>query len=224
MKTFFLQLLISSVLAAAAFATSNAQSASIFFKYQFEPMVATQGPRMEGHPAFEYNEKARKAGTQGILKATMILGADGKTRDIKLIQGLTDELNEEFLIGLRTLYFKPAMNGNAPIDSKLSIDLEITLEYEERDQAVKKAKATFIPNVPYPAKMRAEGHKGKVDVFVKVFADATFKVMGVSSTMPKEFDQAALEAAKGLKFEAATHKKNKGTVTQTITVSFDFKP
>ena len=66
--------------------------------------------------------------------------------------------------------------------------------------------------------------KGKVEVKVLCFADGRVKIVGVSSVMPKEFDQAAVEAAARLRFQPAVHKKSKADVSQKMTVVYDFKP
>jgi outer membrane biosynthesis protein TonB len=42
--------------------------------------------------------------------------------------------------------------------------------------------------------------------------------------MHKDFDKAAEAAAKNLKFTPAIHKKSKQTVSQVVSVEYQFKP
>jgi len=95
--------------------------------------------------------------------------------------------------------------------------------YGEYDKNVAKAKVTSKLELPPPADYTGEKMKGKVSVGVLLREDGTLKVTGVSSVMPKEFDRAAIEAAKNIQFTPAVHKKSKKNVTQQITVEFEFK-
>jgi TonB family protein len=96
--------------------------------------------------------------------------------------------------------------------------------FEESDPAIKKPRITLQPAAVYPESGRAEKYKGKVALLIVFFADGTSKVNSVNSVLPRDFDKAAIEAAKGIKFEPAVHKKSQKPVTQAMTVEFDFKP
>ena len=70
----------------------------------------------------------------------------------------------------------------------------------------------------------AKSEKTKFLVRAIFFKNGTLKVENVSSTMPKEFDRAAAEAAEKIKFEPAIHKKSKQPVSQEMTIEYNFKP
>ena len=218
-KLFFL-----FIIALASVAAAQAQSVSFNYKYLFDMTGANEPPQINGVPNVEYPDAARKNGVEGVLKANLTLGEDGKVRDIIISQGLPDGVTEAFTKAAQSMYFLPAKKNGKPVAIKMSIDFIITAEYSESDKNVTKAKIIEKPAPVYPPKYLAEKVKGKVSVAVMFFADGTLKVLGVSSTMPKEFDRAALEAAARIKFQPAVHKKSKKVVSQQMTVEYEFKP
>jgi TonB family protein len=201
-----------------------AQSLSFDYYYKINMTGADEYPRIGGLPSFEYPAEARKNGVTGTLKAELTLGEDGKTRDIRIVQGLADGVTEMFTRALQNLYFQPAKRNGKPVAVKMTMDFIVTAEYGEDDKNVTKAKILEKPAPVYPPKQLADKVKGKVSVKVMLFADGTLKILGVSSTMPKEFDKAALDAAAKIKFSPAVHKKSKQLVSQELTVIYDFKP
>ena len=212
------------LLAFLFFCTSaNAQEFSFKYLYTFEPAMVTEGPQV-GALDVSYPEAARKNGVEGTVKASLTLGEDGKVRDIVIVQDLPYGVGEAVRSGLQKLYFKPAAAMGKPAAIKASIDYIISVFYSESDGNVSKPKILEKPQPLYPENHRAEKVKGKVAVTVMFFADGQLKVIGASSTMPREFDKAAVEAAKMLKFTPAIHKKSKQPVSQQIIVEYDFKP
>lgn len=222
-KLFFNLILIGLFFVFSAIA-AKAQSISFNYKYQLEMSTADEPPQINGVPDFEYPEAARKNGVIGTLKAALTLGEDGKVRDIIIKEGLPDGITEAFNKALQNMYFLPAKRNGKPVAVKLSIDFILTAEYGEFDKNVTKVKILEKPAPVYPPNQLAEKVKGKVQVQVMFFADGTLKVLGVSSTMPKEFDKAARVAAEKIKFQSAVHKKSKKPVSQQMTVEYEFKP
>jgi len=106
----------------------------------------------------------------------------------------------------------------------MNFDFVVSAVYDENDKNVSKPQILEKPAPVYPAKYAAEKLKGKVTVLVLFFTDGNVKVLGTSSTMPREFDRAAAEAAAKLRFKPAVHKKSKTDVVQKMLVEYDFKP
>ena len=209
------------------FVLSNSVKAQdVFFNYKYQVGLsdAAEAPEFSGFPDFDYPEAARKNGVEGTLKFTLTLGADGKVRDITVQQGLPFGVTEAIAKGLGQLSFRPAKRGGQPVDVKMFFDYIISTVYGEDDKNVSKPKIIEKPNVVYPPSQKAEGRKDKVQVQVMFYNDGTLKVVGVSSSMPKEFDKAAVEAAQNIKFEPAVHKKSKKAVSQQLTIEYNFKP
>ncbi len=206
------------------FAAAQAQSLSFNYQYKFDRVQADEPPKFNGIPNFDYPDAARKNGVEGTLKASVTLGEDGKVRDIIIIQGLPEGVTQAFTAAVQKMYFEPARLNGKPIAVKMTVDFIVSVLYAEGDKNVTKAKILEQPSPPYPSKFLAEKLKGKVEVQVTFFADGKLKVFGANSTMPKEFDRAALEAAAKIKFQPAVHKKSKNPVSQQMTVVYDFKP
>lgn len=199
------------------------QSLRFDYGYKFEPIIADTPPDLSGRPNIDYPEAARKNGVEGTLKANVTLGEDGRTRDISVIQSLPDGVDEAVTKGLQELYFKPAKLNGQPVAAKLVFEFTVSAVYSENDKNVKKPKITSQPDAIYPAKYSNEKWNEKVSVRVLFNSDGTVKVLGTNSVMPKEFDQAAAEAAQKIKFQPATHKKSNKPVSVQMTVEYKFK-
>ena len=215
--------LILLCLTALPAATARAQEFSFNYFYNFARVAADEAPQINGVD-IEYPETARKNGVEGTLKASLVLGEDGKVRDIKILQSLPHGVEAAVTKGLQNLYFKPAKLHGQPVAVPMEFDFVVTAVYGEDDKNVTKAKILEKPLPAYPGKYAAEKTKGKVMVSVLFFADGKIQILGVSSTMPKEFDKAASEAAAKIRFQPAVHKKSKADVSQKMTVEYDFKP
>jgi TonB family protein len=204
-------------------ASASAQEISFNYFYSFGRVAADQAPQINGVD-FDYPEAARKNGVEGTLKASLILGEDGKVRDIKILQSLPHGVEAAVIKGLQNLYFKPAKLNGQPVAIPMEFDFVVTAVYSEEDKNVTKPKILEKPAPVYPSKYAAEKLKGKVQVAILFFADGKVKVLGVSSVMPPEFDKAAVEAAGKIRFLPAAHKKSKADVAVKMVVEYDFKP
>jgi TonB family protein len=203
----------------------NAYSQDLSFNYHYKLFMenADQAPRITGIDDFALPDAARKNGVTGTVKADVVLGENAKTRDIVVTEGLPHGVSEAVTKILQTLYFEPARLNGKPVPSKMQFEFVITAVYSENDKNVTKAKVTSKLEAPYPSDYKGEKVKGKVAVTVLFMEDGFLKVMSVSSTMPREFDRAAAEAAKNIQFTPAVHKKSKQNVAQQLTVEFEFK-
>jgi TonB family protein len=201
----------------------RAQEISFNYFYSFGRVEADEAPQINGVD-IDYPEVARKNGVEGTLKASMILGENGKVRDIKVLQSLPHGVEAAVVKGLQNLYFKPAKLNGQPVAIPMDFDFVVTAVYNEDDKNVTKPKILEKPAPVYPSKYAAEKLKGKVQVAVLFFTDGKVKILGVSSVMPREFDRAAAEAAAKIRFLPAAHKKSKADVAQKMVVEYDFKP
>ena len=225
---------IFGVLALALFVSVDAAAQSIYFNYyyklepvkfegQFDEQPFFEDPQL-GKLSVEYPEAARKNGVQGTVKAKATLGEDGKVRDVVIEQDLPNGVGAALTTALQNLTFRPGAINGKKVPMVLHVDYVITLAYTEDDKSVTKPDIIEKPAAEYPAKYLADKVKGVVRVQVLFKADGTLKVGSVDSVMPKEFDQAALDAAAKIKFQPAVHKKSGQPVTQQLTVEYEFKP
>ena len=210
----------------SAFSTSaQAQYTSFQSFFKLDLSEATEAPEFPaGIPEFDFPAAARKNGVEGTLKIVLTLGEDAKVKNITIEQPLPHGVSESVVKSLETLRFQPAKRNGKPIAVKMFFDFVVATTYAELDKNITKPKITSQPAAVYPENQRADKRKGKVYVVAIFYPDGQVKIVGVNSTMPKEFDRAALEAAKNLKFTPAVHKKSKKPVAQQMTVEYDFKP
>lgn len=218
-------LLCSLFLFFSALLTVNvkAQEFSYNYNYRFGRVEADKAPTISGID-FNLPEEARKNGVEGTFIVSMVLGENGKVRDIKVEQTLPFGVENAVIQSLQTLYFQPAQLDGKPIAMPMTLNVVIGAIYSDNDKNVSKPKIVEKPAPAYPQKYAAEKLKGKVQVTIMFFSDGTAKILGVSSTMPREFDKAAVEAAQKITFQPAVHKKSKANVTQKMIVEYDFKP
>ncbi len=203
---------------------ATAQETYYDYKYRLDLTGATEAPKLGGMPDINMPDAARKNGVEGTLKAEMTLAKDGKVRDVKFSQTLPHGVEQAVIDAYQTLNFSPATRNGTPIDVKLFLEYTISAVYDERDKNVQKPKITSQPDAVYPAEHLADKRKDEVEVGVLFYKDGTVKVLSVSSSMPKEFDKAAVEAAGKIKFEPAVHKKSKQPVSLKMFVKYKFKP
>ena len=208
----------------AAFSAGvNAQEITIDYRYEFGRIFADEAPQITS-VKIDYPKTARQNGVEGTVKASLILGEDGKVRDIKILQSLPHGVDAAVTKGLQNLTFNPAIRRGQPIASPMEFDYIVSVVYEGDDTNVIPPKLLESSLPVYPEKYRAEKTKGKVLVSALFTADGKIQILGVISKLPKEFEEAASEAAAKLRFQPAVHKKSKAAVSQRTFVEYDFKP
>ena len=79
----------------------------------------TEMPVMKGQCRGEYTEEARRVGVEGVVVLDLIVGLDGRTREIKVLQGLGHGLDEAAVEALRSCQFKPGRKGNEAVAVRL---------------------------------------------------------------------------------------------------------
>lgn len=203
---------------------SSAQNVSFNYQYELDRLIADEAPQFIVALDIEHPEEAIKNGVEGTLRASFVIAKDGSTKDIVIEKGMPHGVDEAVKAGIQELRFKPAMREGEPVEAKMFIDYIVSAVYEYNNKKVKKPKFIEKPDPVYPPELLAEKRKGMVEVRAIFFPDGKIEIVGVSSTMPKEFDEAAVEAARKIKFEPAIHKKSKKPVTQHVFLEYKFKP
>jgi len=201
----------------------SAQELLFNYSYRVEPAKVSEQPQI-GKITVVYPVAARKAPVEGTVKATATLGEDGKVRDIVITNDIGSGVGAAVTAGLEKLYFKPAYYEGSPVAVKLSFEYIVTVVYDEYNANVAKAAITAQPAPIYPEKYRAAALSGKVSLQVLFKATGDVKVYEVTSMLPKDFTDAAKEAAKNIKFTPAMNKRTKQPVSQQLMVEYDFKP
>jgi TonB family protein len=84
-------------------------------------------PRATNSPEPEYSEEARAAGLQGTCVLSLVVGADGKPRDIAVVRRLGMGLDEKAVEAVRAWTFEPARKEGVPVAAKIHIQVSFRL-------------------------------------------------------------------------------------------------
>src|SRR6185436_20020287 len=74
-----------------------------------------------------YTELARANGTQGSITVRALVGSDGLVKEVRIIKGLPDGLNEEAQRSVYQMQFKPAMKDGQPVSFWLALEVKFNL-------------------------------------------------------------------------------------------------
>src|SRR6266404_844929 len=78
-------------------------------------------------PDPEYSEEARKAKYQGTCAVSLIVGPDGKPRDIRVARSLGLGLDEKAIEAVTQWKFEPAMKDGKPVAVAISVEVDFRL-------------------------------------------------------------------------------------------------
>ncbi len=84
-------------------------------------------PRALDTPDPEYSEEARKAKYQGTCVLWLIVGPDGKPRDVKVARSLGMGLDEKAIEAVRNWKFQPAMKDGKPVAVQINVEVNFRL-------------------------------------------------------------------------------------------------
>jgi periplasmic protein TonB len=84
-------------------------------------------PRPLATPDPEYTEQARQAKLQGMCVLGLIVGADGKPRDIRVIRTLGMGLDEKAIVAVSQWTFAPATKDGTPVPVQISVQVSFKL-------------------------------------------------------------------------------------------------
>ena len=75
-----------------------------------------------------YTHRARRNGTKGVVRLSVIFGADGKTKIEEVVSTLPDGLTEEATEAVRAIEFTPATLSGQPVSTHGVVDCIFELE------------------------------------------------------------------------------------------------
>ena len=85
------------------------------------------GPRLTYSPDPEYSEEARKAKFQGTCVLWVVVGADGRPRDIKVARTLGLGLDEKAIEAVKTWRFEPGKKDDKPVATMINVEVTFRL-------------------------------------------------------------------------------------------------
>lgn len=203
--------------------TVSIQEATITYESRIEPPDSAEPPKILALPTFQYPESARQKGVEGKMKVSLTLAKNGTVQDVAVEQSLPHGVTEAITNELKQLRFDPARKNGESVDAKMFFTFVVTAIYSEKDRNVAKPKILEKPEAVYPENQKAQALRGKAYVSVLFAADGNVEILGVRSALPKDFAQAAVDAAKKIKFQPAVHKATNQKVSQRMTVEYNFR-
>jgi TonB family protein len=84
-------------------------------------------PVLLNAPGLHYTELARTNRTEGSVVARVLVGSDGLVKDVRIIRGLPDGLNEEAVRAAYQIRFTPAMKDGEPVPYWQVMEMEFHL-------------------------------------------------------------------------------------------------
>ena len=108
-----------------------------------EPIFRVGGgiipPRVIYSPSPEYSKEARAAHYQGTCVLWLIVGADGKPRNIRVTRPLGQGLDEKAIEAVRTWRFEPARKDSKPVTVQINVEVTFQL-YQDQNTKILKLK------------------------------------------------------------------------------------
>jgi TonB family protein len=86
-----------------------------------------QQPILLNNPVPRYTEEARKNKIQGTVTARVLIGADGSVKQVKIVRGLPDGLDEQAIQAAYQLRFRAAMKSGQPVAFWKNVLIEFNL-------------------------------------------------------------------------------------------------
>jgi TonB family protein len=83
-------------------------------------------------PDPSYTRRARRNGTEGVVRFTVIFGEDGKAKVEEVVSALPDGLTEEATEAVRAIEFTPATLGGRPVSTHGVVDCIFQLDAAKR--------------------------------------------------------------------------------------------
>jgi len=84
-------------------------------------------PRVIFQPDPEYSEEARKAKYHGTCVLWLVVGPDGKPRDLRIARSLGLGLDEKAIEAVKTWKFEPAMKDGKPVAVQINVEVSFRL-------------------------------------------------------------------------------------------------
>ena len=90
--------------------------------------VGVSPPKAIYSPDPEYSETARQAKLQGTCVLWLVVGPDGKPRDIRVLRTLGLGLDEKAIEAVKHWRFEPAMKNGKPVAVQINVEVNFHLQ------------------------------------------------------------------------------------------------
>jgi TonB family protein len=93
----------------------------------YRPGHGVTPPRPIYSPDPEFSEEARKAKYQGTCTLMIVVGADGKPTNIRVVNSLGMGLDEKAIETVRTWRFEPGQKDGHPVNVEMAVEVDFHL-------------------------------------------------------------------------------------------------
>lgn len=111
--------------------SQDASEAQDWYKKAAEHTLLPGGirpPRVIYSPDPEYSEEANQAKFEGTCVLSLVIDADGNTRDVKVVKSLGKGLDEKAIDAIKTWKFMPGTKDGVPVATQIAIEVEFHLK------------------------------------------------------------------------------------------------
>ncbi|MGH9851272.1 MAG: TonB family protein [Blastocatellia bacterium] len=91
------------------------------------PMSSSSRPTILYREKAEYSQEARDNGVEGRVQLSVVFGADGQIRDLKIVRGLPHGLTEKAIEAANKIRFEPAMKDGQPVNVRGMLEYSFNL-------------------------------------------------------------------------------------------------
>jgi TonB family protein len=88
---------------------------------------SVKAPRALHTPEPKYSRSARKQKIQGIVTLSVIIGTDGRPRDVKVVKSLEASLDANAIEAVKTWKFAPATKDDRPVAVAMRLEIDYKL-------------------------------------------------------------------------------------------------
>jgi TonB family protein len=85
------------------------------------------GPRPVFTPDPDYPERARRAQKQGNVELALVVGADGRPRDVRIVTPLDKDLDKKAIKAVQRWRFEPALREGQPVEMPIDVSVSFRL-------------------------------------------------------------------------------------------------
>lgn len=93
--------------------------------------MVDQKPVALNSPSPRYTEAARRNRVEGTVRVRVLISPDGTIKQVRMLRGLPDGLEEEAIRAAYQLRFRPAMKDGKPVAFWQPVDIEFHLGYRQ---------------------------------------------------------------------------------------------
>lgn len=89
--------------------------------------TASELPKITYREQADYTPEAREKKIEGKVRLSVVFGADGKIKAIRVASGLPYGLTEEAIDAARRIRFEPAMKDGKPVNVRVSMEFSFRM-------------------------------------------------------------------------------------------------